>query len=158
MFFSLSICLFSVGLVHCWQGSTDSHCTGWVHSILWCQSTLHWSLYLRGVLSKQVSTTVTFWKWIVLKILFSKAVWGQAKSEKLHASSKHRRTLNPSLSMIQWRNRYWTWITAHLCFLQTSSKSESWFQASNLSKIESVYIHPKPVPWLFSSLLPFLSV
>lgn len=74
MFLPLSIHLFSVGLLQSWQGKVDSCHTGCVRSILWSQSTLHWSLYLRGVLSKQIFTSATFWKWTVLKILFSKAV------------------------------------------------------------------------------------
>lgn len=145
MFSPLSIHLFSVDLVQSRPGKVDSHCTGCVHSIVWSQGMLHWSLCLRGMLSKQIFTRAAFWKWTVLKILFSKAVCGQPKPEKLCTFSKHRRTLDQTLTMIQWRNYYWTWVAAHLCFLETSLTCGSWLQTSNLPKKENIYIHSKSV-------------
>lgn len=153
MLFPLSMHLFSVDLDQSWQGKVDSHSTGCVLSILWSQSILHWSLYLRGVLSKWIFTSVTFWKWAVLKILLSKAVWGKPKPEKLHTFPEHRKTLDQSLRMIQWRNCYWTWIAAHLYFLERSLSCESWLQTSSLSKKKRVYIQPPQSVWLFWSVL-----
>lgn len=89
----------------------------------------------------QHSENEQFWKFCFPR----QSVCGQSKPEKLHTSSKHRRTLDQSLSMIQWRNCYWTWIATHLCFLERSSNCESWLQTSNLSKKENIYIHPKSV-------------